>query len=162
MNDALARQCLRIVGELPREVSRRCLNYLALFRLNTGRGLTWGKALRVLSELRDLVLQAHIQWERNVARPNSAIAWGRALETVIERPPKQLPLTSHGYLRRIAYGFADEMDKEREKAENSAERKGRKTDDGRRTTALRVENLDPVRIDFEDMKGITDERFRKK
>ena len=172
LNDALARQCLLIVGELPLEVSRRCLNYLALFRTASGRGLPWSKALRLLAELSACVKQGHIQWERNVARPNSAVAWGRALEVVIERPPQRLPLTSHGYLRKIAYGFADEMDKEREKAEirdQRSEIRSRKNNQqslrgvGPYGPEAAIDNQQsPGRIDFEDMKGITDKRFRKK
>lgn len=113
-NDADARQCLRIIGELPHDVSRRALPYLALFRPLSGRGLAWSKALRVLSELQEHVSRSYVQWENKVARPNSAQAWGEAMERVIARPPKKLPLSSHGYLRSIAYDIADEKDKQAE------------------------------------------------
>ena len=57
-------------------------------------------------------------------RPNSSIAWSRALEQVIQRPPRRLPLETHGYLRRIAYDIADEMDRAAEVKHNLAERDG--------------------------------------
>jgi hypothetical protein len=123
-NDAQARQCLLIVAELPTEVSRRAVAYLSLFRPLSGRGLQWGKALRLLSELRALVIDAQIQWDRKPARPNSAHAWGQAMEQLIQRPPKRLPLTSHGYLHAIAYDVADDTDRASEVRHNAAERAG--------------------------------------
>jgi len=113
-NDALCRQALQIATELPADVSRRSLSYLALFRAQS-RGLIWSKALRLLSELKDEVCQASIQWQNKPARPNTARAWADAMEQVIAHPPKRLPLKSHGYLKAIAYEIADEMDKAAEK-----------------------------------------------
>ena len=125
VNDAIARQCLKIVGGLPDAVSQRCLSYISLFRSDTGKGLAWSKALRLLSELQDEVRAPFIQWEKKVARPNSAVAWGNAMERVICRPPKTLPLKSHGYLKAIAYEICDEMDKKNEYAGNSGMAKSR-------------------------------------
>ena len=123
-NDAQARQCILIVAELPSEVSRRAVGYLSLFRPMSGRGLVWSKALRLLSELKTLVSQAHIQWDKKPARPNLSMAWGEAMERVIQVPPKRLPLKSHGYLTAIAYEIADEMDRSNEVKRNAAERTG--------------------------------------
>ena len=122
LNDADARQCLRIVAELPGEVSRRALAYMALFRPGSGRGLTWGKALRLLGELKTLVAEATIQWDRKPARPNTPAAWSEAMERVVQHPPKRLPLTSHGYLKAITYEIANEMDRAKEVKHNRAER----------------------------------------
>lgn len=125
VNDAEARQCLLLVAVLPSEVGKRALAYLALFRPHaTGRALAWSKALRLLTELKQLVSEDFIQWDRDPARPNSHGAWAGALEQIVQRPPKQLPLTSHGYLRKIAYDIADQKDKEREVRRNRAERCG--------------------------------------
>lgn len=111
--DADARQCLRIVGELPWEISRRVLAYLALFRPDRG-GLRWAKALRLITELQERVNFPYIQWHNKPARPNNSLAWGRAMEQVIEAPPKRRPLKSHGYLHAIAYAIADEIDRAEE------------------------------------------------
>jgi hypothetical protein len=75
-------------------------------------------------ELRELTTLPHIQWEKGVARPNSAHAWSMAMERVIENPPKRLPLKTHGYLRAVAYEIADEMDRAVEVKRNKEERKG--------------------------------------
>jgi hypothetical protein len=125
VNDADARQCLLIVAELPAEVGRRALPYLAMFRPSgSGRALTWSKALRLLAELKQVVSESFIYWDRCPERPNSAGAWAGALEQIVQRPPKQLPLTSHGYLRKIAYDIADQADKAAEVRRNKAERCG--------------------------------------
>lgn len=144
-NDADARQCLRIVGELPGPVAGHVLAYLALFRPQSGRGLRWAKALRLLSELQDEIRRPHIQWDRQPARPNAALAWGRALERVVARPPKRLPLKSHGYLKAIAYEAADEMSKEAESSKLKAERKGN-------TGAKHRPQGEPVKVDFDEMR----------
>ena len=122
-NDPVARQCLKLAGEMPHDVSSRCFAYLALFR-PPGRSLQWKKVLRLLAELKELVTLPHIQWEKKVARPNSAHAWGTAMERMIEHPPKRLPLKSHGYLRSVAYEICDDLDKQREVKRNKAERDG--------------------------------------
>jgi len=125
-NDAAARQCLIVVAELPVEVAKRSLPYLALFRpIGSKRGLNWDKALRLLHTLRQMVMESHIQWDRMPARPNSAAAWAQALEQIAQRPPTRLPLTSHGYLKKIAYDLANDMDRAREVRHNADERAGR-------------------------------------
>ena len=124
LSDADARQSLRIVAELPWEVGRRALPYLAFFRPKSGRGLIWSKTLRLLSEIKTLVTEPYIQWDRGVARPNSSRAWGMAMEKLVENPPKHLPLKNHNYLRAVAYDIADEMDRAEEVRRNQAERTG--------------------------------------
>lgn len=115
MNDVDARQCLKIVGELPSEVSRRVLPYLALFRPQTlNRSLPWPKALRLLAELQAELAKPTIQWHNKVARPNTARAWAEAIEQIVQHPPQRLPLKNHHYLRAVAYQIADEIDRQAE------------------------------------------------
>ncbi|MDZ7831650.1 MAG: hypothetical protein U5L07_07845 [Desulfobacterales bacterium] len=123
--DANARQALKIISELPGGVARNFLGYLALFRPAGGRGLSWKKALRLAGELAVLVGESHIAHDKKPARKNHAEAWARAMERVIETPPRRLPLKSHGYLKAVAYEIADEMDKQAEVKRNRAENTGR-------------------------------------
>ena len=123
-NDAEARRCIGIVAEMPNMVSRYVMQYLALFRSDNGRGLKWAKARRLLADLGELVLEPQITWDRKAPRPNSAKAWGLAMERLLEKPPKRLPLESHGYLRCMAYEIADEMDKANEARYHEACRSG--------------------------------------
>lgn len=154
-NDPVARQCLIQVGALPHDIGTRCFGYLALFR-SLGRSLQWKKVLRLIAELRELTTLPYIQWEKRVARPNSAGAWGVAMDRVIENPPKRLPLKTHGYLRAIAYEIADEMDRAVEVKRNEKERKGEP--ENRRTG----EAGKPERISVEIMKDIRRKNYRKK
>ena len=124
LSDANARQCLKIVAELPWEVSRRSLHYIALFRPRSGRGLQWGKALRLLGEVADLVKTNFVQWDSQPARPCTSGTWGQAMEKMIGFPPKRLPLKSHGYLKSVAYEIADDLDRHREKKVIKAEQSG--------------------------------------
>lgn len=122
-NDTVIRQCLKLTGDLPHAISSRCFAYLALFRPSE-KSLQWKKVLRLLSELAALTEHAHIQWQKRPARPSSANIWGQALEQICENKPKRLPLKSHGYLQAIAYGIADDMDRQTETKRNQAERSG--------------------------------------
>jgi hypothetical protein len=116
--------CLGVVAELPVEVARPALAYISLFRPDGGRGLRWGKALKLLNELRQLISEPYISWDKNPARPNTYMAWAQALEQVNQRPPGRLPLTSHGYLKKVAYDIANEMDRKIEVKKNAIERSG--------------------------------------
>lgn len=122
-NDAVIRQCLRLTGDFPYDISSRCFAYLALFRPRE-KSLQWKKVLRLLSELAVLTERTHIQWKKSPARPSSAGIWGKAMEQICENPPKRLPLKSHGYLQSIAYDLADDMDRQGEAKRNQAERSG--------------------------------------
>ena len=130
ISNADARQCMRLVTELPGPVARCALSYIALFRARVPdndkgfRGLAWSKALRLIGELKRLVDQTQIQWKGKPARRIDSSIWGAAMERMIERPPRKLPIDSHGYLTSIAYEMADEMDREREVWYNRAERNG--------------------------------------
>jgi len=156
-NDVIARQCLKLACEMPHDVGSRCFAYLALFR-PSGRSLTWKKVLRLLSELKELAGMSHIQWDKNVARPNSAYAWGMAMERMIENPPRRLPLKSHGYLRSVAYEIADEADRHKEVKKNQEERKGNAR--GRRPEVGSQKN--PERISLEEMQAIRKKNHNKR
>ena len=137
-NDADARQCLRLVAEMPESVSRRAIAYLALFRPMTGKGLRWSTALKLLAELDRMVKDPFISWEGRPARKNDVRAWAQAMDRMVEHPPKKLPLKSNGYLRATAYDFADEIDRQAEVRRNAAEATG-----ARRSSPENFTQLDP-------------------
>lgn len=113
-NDVDAREALRIVAGLPRQVAGWALPYLSLFRPRA-RALSWKRARRLLEELKVLVEAAEISWDREVPRPNNAKAWAQAMERVVSHTPRELPLRNHNYLRTIAYKIANELDAEAER-----------------------------------------------
>jgi hypothetical protein len=145
---------------MPHDIGSRCFAYLSLFR-SPGRSLQWKKVLRLIVELRELTTLPYIQWEKRVARPNSAQAWGMAMERMIECPPKRLPLKTHGYLRSVAYEIADETDRGREVKKNQNERTG---NPHRRHSgeSRNPEKAEPERITVEDMKAIRKKNFQKR
>lgn len=122
--DATIRQCLQIVAEMPSYVSRHVLAYLGCFRpAGSTHGLKWPKTYRLLLELKELVEQTYISWDRKPARPNQAKFWAQGIELVLERLNQgrlKLPLENHNYLRAIAYDIADQADRAGENARNQA------------------------------------------
>lgn len=166
-NDPVARQCLIQIGAMPHDIGTRCFAYLALFR-SPGRSLQWKKVLRLMAELKELTTLPHIQWDKRVARPNSAMAWGMAMERMIEHPPKGLPLKSHGYLRSVAYEIADEEDKKREVKRNQKEKyqgpARRHSGESRKPYPwLKEKELDMMEgISVGDMKAIRKKNFKKR
>ena len=155
--DAHARHALNEVAHMPEGVARCAPGYLALFRPaasgSGSRGLRWDKAARLLADLRRLVSEAHISWQGKPARPNRAAAWARAMERIIEQPPRRLPLKSHGYLTAMAYEIADEMDRADEVKHNRAERSGALLD-------RRREQKEASQLSADDMAEI--EKIREK
>ena len=154
LNDADARACLQIVAKMPNDVSKYCLNYLALFRSSSGRGLQWKTALRRITELLDMVAAGHIQWDKQPARHCTPGIWGKALEKITQHPPRRLPLKSHGYLQSIVYELADDIDRETEKKQNQAERKG--------LWRPKRGEKQPERMTVEEMKAIKEKNYRKR
>lgn len=124
--EAHARQALRLITEIPAPANKPALNYIAMFRNPDpeSRGLRWDKVVRLLGELTLLIKEAQIQFKGGVPRKNSVAAWAQAMERMIEHPPRQLPLKSHGYLTSVAYEIASELDRGAEVRRNQMERCG--------------------------------------
>ena len=152
-NDASARQCIALIADIPG--GAHVLQYLALFRPVTGRGLAWTRALRLVKELSGKIASDHIQIGQKPARPITPDAWCQALERIVESPPQRLPLKSHGYLAAIAYDIADEADRSNERSKREAENSGR----FRSKTGASAE---PERISMEELREIREKNFKRK
>ncbi len=161
LNDPIARQCLRLVCELPHAVSSRCFAYLSLFRPAGAhqKSLQWKKVLRLLAELKELVTLPHVQWGKEVSRPCTPKMWGEALEKITGNPPKRLPLKSHGYLRAVVYDVANEADRKVEVKRNKEERKG---NPHRRHSHEGGNPGKPERVSIETMKDIRRKNMKGK
>ena len=149
-NDPVARQCLKLAGEMPHAVASRCFAYLSLFRKH-GSSLQWRTVLTLLSELKDRISDPYVQWKNQVARPCNAQFWADGMEQVIQHPPQRLPLKSHGYLRSVVYDIADSSDRQAEVKRNQSERDGsfhsRHSGESRNP-------VEPERVSLEIMKDI--------
>lgn len=155
-NDDEVREAVRLIVSLPTGVASRALEYLALFRASKTRGLGWSRARRLITEIKWCTEGDYIQWGMNPARKNDVRYWAEGIRKIVDHPPRELPLKTHGYLIRVVYGLAEAAAKEAEKDQIRMERtQGHRPDDDR-------SGREPERISPEDMKKITDERFRKR
>lgn len=125
--DGKYRQCLVVMATLSREVAPVTVRYLGLFRPASGRAMSADKALRLLEEIAALVGSGHVQVKvkGKVARPCPARIWAEVMEQMLsQRDQLDLPMASHGYLMKVAYGLADAADAQNERRLNEAERSG--------------------------------------
>lgn len=109
INDDAARKCMVYIAKS--NIGEIILPYLALFRSEKGKGLRWSKALRLLEELEKLVSSEYVEWDRKKSYKNDISYWSEAINRVLAKPPRQLPLENHNYLRAIAWSVADEADR---------------------------------------------------
>lgn len=128
LNDAAARECLSLIINLKGKLPELVLPYLSLFRSRGGGGLRWSKALRLVKELHELVTAEKISWDGKKEYYNHVMYWEAAIEKLIEKPPRQLPVENHNYLRAIAYSVADSTDA-REEREREIEKSKRLIND---------------------------------
>ncbi|NAW33211.1 hypothetical protein [Halomonas alimentaria] len=118
-------QALAAALEIPAILGPRVVRYLGLHR-PPSRALAGAKAVRLLTELRDVIVSGRIE-RKGVSRPAPLQAWIAALDKLLERPPSKLPLSGHGYLFEIVASEADRLDAEAEKRKEEAVRSGAST-----------------------------------
>lgn len=95
------------ITRLPNVVATRLIGYLKL-HAPKGRALNWGKALRLIEELADLVAAPSVVWERQT-RPAEPKIWAAAMDeaaNAAERSELDLPLDNHKWLRKVAWSKA--------------------------------------------------------
>jgi hypothetical protein len=106
-----------VLIETPKPVQEQAFFYLALFRPLKNGSLTNKKALRLLTELRDLVKQGYVSKPSCVDRPCPPQIWAQAMETMVnQRHGLTLPMPNHNYLCKVAYDKADAVDFQAERS----------------------------------------------
>ncbi len=156
-NDQACRETLLVVSRLPGPVVRHALGYLSLFRPRK-QALSWVKALRLAKELEQLVSLGYIKAQGKPDRNCPPYLWAKAIEQMIEqRSILQTPMKSHGYLKTIAWGLADQADaKNEEKRHSSAQNsRTRSTDTG---ADLGLDPLEKARRDFDEKHKTGDDK----
>lgn len=132
LNASNYRESVRVISEMPCGVHSLAIKYLAFFQTESGRAIPVEKSLRLMNELKILAVEAFIQYDNKPARKNFVSAWVKGLETILERPPRRLPLENHNYLRKIVWDILNDEDKKEERKRNEAERKHEiRKDDGK-------------------------------
>ena len=118
-NDAACRQFMDALLRLPPSVQPLALPYIALFRPER-TGLSWPRALRILTGLVDLVGNGSVDWDGGEARPAPPQLWTQAMQATVDRRPKHLG--NHNYLRHTAWEMASGMAAEAERQREAADR----------------------------------------
>lgn len=124
-NDAACRSFCQVLVGLPGPVQARAVEYVGLFRPASGIGLNWKKALKILSELNEIVNTGVIQWDGGELRPAPVGVWAAAIEAVITRRPEALK--NHNYLRHTAWSMAEKHAREAERRHEEIARQRRPT-----------------------------------
>lgn len=123
--EALGRQTTAVMLTLPKDIQGQILHYLALFRPATGRGLAPKKALRLVTEIRDLVRLGYVSRQGCPDRNCPPHIWATAMEIMIsQRDGLSLPMPNHNYLKKIAWDHADQADAAQERSQIENERSG--------------------------------------
>jgi hypothetical protein len=102
-NDRDWRELIALIPAIPAQLQSRAISYMGLFRTGK-RALRPAKALKILTELRDMIGEGTIHWDGGETRPAPVELWEQALDAVIERRPKAL--TNHNYLKHTAWEMA--------------------------------------------------------
>ena len=104
--DQDARATVAAIVSLPQGLPSQAMRYLGLFRrADSPRGLSWGRARRLVAELAELVNAQELSWDNNPAHRNRVVYWEHALAVILEREGLgkiKRPLMNHNLLRCIA------------------------------------------------------------
>jgi hypothetical protein len=111
-NDPAARDVVDIISKLPAPVASRAPAYLALFRRGK-RGLSWTRALKLLTELQKLVAAGTVHWEGEEERPAPPELWGAIMDKMFTRKWDP-PLEDHNWLRKVVWSEARPLAVEKE------------------------------------------------
>ncbi len=114
-NDPVARQVLDVLSKLPGQIANRTPAYMALFR-NGKNGLSWSRALRIITQVQDLVSTGTVRFKKNEERPAPVSLWAEAMDITIEARPDAPK--DHQYLIKVAWTNAAPL---AAKAESSRE-----------------------------------------
>jgi hypothetical protein len=126
--EAEGKRLAAIVAELPPEIARAVLGYLRLFK-PAKTALRTARAVKLAREVADLIKAGTVcKDERGgVRRPASPATWTAGIEQMLaQRDRLSLPLESHGYLRAVVFGLADQADAAVERQREADARGGRR------------------------------------
>jgi len=92
----------------PPALRKALLRYVALFAPTT-RGLSWGRAEKLLAEVVGMIQAGRIERNGRVW-PAPLDYWQEALDEILATPNLRRPLKSHGYLLEILAGLANKAE----------------------------------------------------
>lgn len=111
-----------VLADMEPVLGRAALAYLRLWK-PAKTALRMSRAVKIARELAELVAAGTVcRDERTgVRRPAPPAIWAAGIEQMAaQRDRLNLPLGSHGYLREVVYGLADQADAHAERAHEQA------------------------------------------
>ncbi len=113
------------MGDLPPQLARAAVGYLALFKPPKTE-LRTTRATKLIAELATLVAAGTITRDdrSDLRRPASVAVWIAGIEQLLASPPSGLPLPNHNYLRKVVYDLADGADATAERQREASMRAG--------------------------------------
>ena len=119
-NEPIARQVIDIISKLPGLIASRTPAYLGLFRKGA-RGLSWPRALKIVTDLQALVSSGVVQWDRGEERPAPPQLWAEIMDKMIARTWTD-PLDDNNYLQKVVWSEAKPLAAKAERASTAADR----------------------------------------
>jgi len=143
-----------VLVELPKDVEKVVFHYLGLFRPVTGRAIQAKKAVRLLTELRQLVATGYVQVDHKVARACQPRTWALAIERMVEQRDRlNLPMPNHNYLQKIAYDLADQADYQAKKKQHTNAAQHRRPQPDRSEADPLLDPMEKARREWDEKHG---------
>lgn len=115
-----------VLAELEPAVGRALIAYLRLFK-PPKTNLRMARAAKLAREVADLVAAGEVSRDERtgVRRPASPGMWAAGMEQMAQQRDRlTLPLDTHGYLRAVVFGLADQADAAAERQREDQARRG--------------------------------------
>lgn len=142
--DAEGKRLAAVMADLPAEAGRAVLVYLRLFK-PAKTALRTARAVKLAREVAELIKAGTVcKDERSgMRRPATPAMWAAGIEQMLaQRDRLSLPLETHGYLRAVVYGLADQVDAAAERQREADARAGRHLEAG--SNAVRTPTETPL------------------
>ena len=122
MDAAQDSQMVQLYIQLPYELQKPFMRYLALFRPASGCAMQQSKVERLTRDFLGLVSKGFVSEKGKVDRPCPPSVWALGMERMQEQAASlTLPMKNHNYLRTIVWQLADQADARQEQHQRRAE-----------------------------------------
>lgn len=143
------------------ELGRALVSYLRLHK-PAKTALRLARAVKLAGEVVELVRAGTIRRGHGAPRRASAALWVQGIETLIDRRDKlRLPLSGHGLLAEIVYGFAEKAEAAAEREREERTRRGHRPGSTSTSTTPIREQLSRLRGD-RDLGLIDEDEYQRR
>lgn len=163
-----AKRLAAVLADMEPALARAAMSYLRLFK-PPKTALRMTRATKLLQDVAELVAPGTVcNDERSgVRRPAAPSVWIAGIEQMHAQADRlTLPLTSHGHLRQVVFGLADQADAAAERQREADKRAGRHLEQPTHTSGAPARNLALhealMRIDADLRLGLIDKEDANK